>query len=155
MKNPLALTFAKPGLAVAALGLATTGCMTASNHRASVNEPSVDRISVGTVQREIRKGMSGADVVIALGSPNIVTTDEMRREVWVYDKVAGEVVHSASSLQLTPLLLASGGSAVGGAGGGLGHSAGATTRTSRTLTIVIKFDESAKVRDFAYHATQF
>ncbi|MBI4622823.1 MAG: hypothetical protein HY736_06305 [Verrucomicrobia bacterium] len=129
--------------------------MSASDHRNAVAADTADRVTVGTVQREIRKGMSGAGVVAALGSPNIVTTDEAGHEVWVYDKVASEVVHSASALQLVPILLGSGGSLAGGAGGGLSHSAGATTRSTRSLTIVIKFDEQKRVRDFAYHATQF
>jgi hypothetical protein len=34
---------------------------------------------VGTVQKEIRVGMSGAEVATALSSPNIVSTDEADR----------------------------------------------------------------------------
>ena len=48
--------------------------------------PSANGLTVGTVQREIRIGMSGADVAQGLGSPNIITTDDQRREAWVYDK---------------------------------------------------------------------
>ncbi len=129
--------------------------MTASDHRNAVNAGAAERLTLGTAQKDIRKGMSGADVVAVLGSPNMVTTDDTRREVWVYDKAAQEVVHSASSLQIIPLLLGSGGSFAGGAAGGLAQSAGATVRTDRTLTVVIKFDEEKKVRDWAYHATQF
>ncbi len=33
-------------------------------------------LTVGSVQREVRIGMSGAEVAEALGSPNIVITDE-------------------------------------------------------------------------------
>jgi hypothetical protein len=45
-------------------------------------------MTVGKVQKEIRVEMSSADVAQALGSPNIVSTDEERREVWIYDKIA-------------------------------------------------------------------
>jgi outer membrane protein assembly factor BamE (lipoprotein component of BamABCDE complex) len=126
--------------------------MTAGDHRNAVN--ATDRLTLGTVQKEIRKGMSSADVVIVLGSPNMVTTDDQRREVWVYDKAAREVVHSSSALQIIPVLLGTG-SLAGGAAGGYSQSAGASSRTDRTLTVVIKFDEQNKVRDWAYHATQF
>lgn len=51
---------------------------------------------VGTVQQEIRKGMSGAEVAAVLGSPNIVSTDEAGREVLVYDKISSDVVYSTS-----------------------------------------------------------
>lgn len=135
--------------------LPLTGCMTAPQHSAAVQDAASDRLTVGTVQREIHTGMSGAEVIAALGSPNIVTTDELRREVWTYDKISSQVVASSSSLQFVPFLAGSGGSLVGAASGGISQSAGAVSRTDRTLTVVIKFDESKRVRDFAYHASQF
>ncbi|MDR0933534.1 MAG: hypothetical protein LBM56_00375, partial [Burkholderiaceae bacterium] len=64
------------------------GACTASWHKQQVQDDSTDRVTVGAVQKEIRIGMSGAEVAAALGSPNIVTTDEERREVWIYDKIA-------------------------------------------------------------------
>jgi outer membrane protein assembly factor BamE (lipoprotein component of BamABCDE complex) len=134
--------------------LPLTGCMSADQHRAAVEDQTVGRLSVGTVQREIRTGMSGADVAVVLGAPNIVTTDEQRREVWVYDKVASEVVSSASGLSFSPFILATG-SIIGAGSGTISQSAGATSRSDRTLTIVIKFDEQKRVRDYAYHASQF
>ncbi len=138
-------------LAVVAL---LSGCMSASAHRAAVEDATTDRLSVGTVQKEVHAGMSGADVVLALGAPNIVTTDEQRREVWVYDKIATQVVSSASGLSFSPLILATG-SIVGAGSGSASQSASAISRSDRTLTIVIKFDEQKRVRDYAYHASQF
>jgi outer membrane protein assembly factor BamE (lipoprotein component of BamABCDE complex) len=102
-----------------------------------------DRISVGKVQREIRVGMASAEVIEVLGSPNMVTTDEKRREVWVYDKVSTTSVYSSSEGGVYVLLL------------GAGGATGARSTTQRTLTIVIKFTEDGKVRDFAYHSSQF
>ena len=89
----------------------------------------------------------------------MVTTDDKRREVWVYDKVATENVYSTSSGGISALILGgvAGGDAVGGAGvgGSSRSSAGASSTTQRTLTIVIKFDEESKVRDFAYRQSSF
>jgi hypothetical protein len=73
------------------------GCATAPRHASDVQGQADQSLTVGTVQKEIRAGMTGADVAQALGSPNIVSTDEKRREVWVYDKVATDSVHSSSS----------------------------------------------------------
>lgn len=139
---------------VAVLTLA--GCMSASQHAADVKKGAdADRLTVGTVQREIRQGMSGAEVAEVLGSPNIVSTDEKRREVWVYDKVATDTVYSTSQGGVAALVLGVG-SEVGGLGAGsAGRRAGARSTTQRTLTIIIKFDEVGKVRDFSYHASQF
>ena len=104
-------------------------------------------------------GMTSADVIEALGSPNIVSTDEKRREVWVYDKIATEHAYSTSSGGVSALILAGfvGGSSAGGGGiaPGYSQSSGASSTTQRTLTIIIKFDEGNKVRDFAYRQSTF
>lgn len=102
-----------------------------------------DRVTVGTVQREIRVGLDAATVVEILGSPNIVTTDDQRREVWVYDKVSTDRVDTARSTYGTLIIL----------GGSAGSSS--SSQRQRTLTIIIKFDDDKKVRDFAYNYTQF
>ena len=131
------------------------GCQSAADHRAQVQDSSADRLSVGRVQREIRVGMSGAEVAQVLGSPNIVTTDEERREVWIYDKIATDRVYSTSSGGISALILGFGGSAAGGVGGSGNASAGASSTSQRALTVIIKFDKDKMVRDFAYHQSTF
>lgn len=143
-------------IAVAALMVTlATGCQTAADHRANVQDSSTDRMTVGKVQREIRVGMSGAEVAQVLGSPNIVTTDEERREVWIYDKIATDHAYSTSSGGISTLILGWAGSVAGSAGGGYNSSTGAASTSQRTLTVIIKFDKAGKVRDFAYHASRF
>lgn len=145
-------------LPITALFFATlflaSGCQT-SFHKSQVQDNETDRISVGTVQKEIRIGMSGAEVAQVMGSPNIVTTDEQRREVWIYDKVATDRAYSTSSGGISALILGFGASAAGLGGSGLSSSSGASSTSQRTLTIIIKFDSSNKVRDFAYHTSRF
>jgi len=136
-----------------------SGCMGAAEHRAAVRDDSAEQLTVGTVQRKIRVGMAASNVATVMGSPNIVTTDEKRREVWIYDKISTERVYSTSEGGIATLIL--GGALVGSglAGGAVApygsQSAGAESTTQRTLTVVIKFDEEMKVRDFSYHATRF
>src|SRR4029077_8401411 len=100
-------------------------------------------LTVGTVQRSIKIGMPASDVASILGAPNIVTTDENRREVWIYDKVSSNRVDTANSVYGTLIII----------GGSSKQSE--STSTQKTLTIIIKFDEEKKVRDFAYNFTQF
>ncbi|MFH1202250.1 MAG: outer membrane protein assembly factor BamE [Candidatus Omnitrophota bacterium] len=119
------------------------GCSTAGSHLKSVQSDVADRVTVGKVQREIRIGMSSAQVAEVLGSPNIVSTDENRREVWIYDKIATDVSYSNNEGGATLLLL------------GITGSSGAVSKSQRTLTVIIKFDENSKVRDFAYHTSSF
>jgi len=117
-----------------------TGCASASYQRQQVQDDKGDKITVGTVQRKITIGMSSAEVAQVLGSPNIVTTDEERRENWVYDKISTDVVYSTSDAGIKFLTV--------------GES-GAISKSQRTLTIIIKFDNNGKVRDFAYHYSSF
>jgi outer membrane protein assembly factor BamE (lipoprotein component of BamABCDE complex) len=141
--------------------ISLVGCQTVQEHAKAVDEASNsgDKLTVGTVQREIRVGMSSADVVGVLGSPNMVTTDSQRRENWVYDKISTQRAYSTSSGGVNALVLGGGlvGSAVAGGGAGVGYSssAGAAQTSQRTLTIIIKFDEKNLVRDFAYRYSSF
>lgn len=144
---------------LALCALLLTGCMTAGQHRDAVRDNSGDRLTAGKVQREIKVGMTNAQVVETLGSPNLVSTDEKRREVWVYDKISTESAYSTSSGGVSALILGgagSGGLIGGGLGGGnYNEGAGASSTTQRTLTVIIKFDEQGKVRDFAYRQSSF
>jgi hypothetical protein len=139
--------------------LILSGCRGADYHRAMVSPDRNSALTVGSVQREIRVGMSGADVVTVLGAPNMVTTDEERRETWVYDKISTERAYSADSGGISTLIL--GGAAVGdglvggGFGPAFGSGSGASSTTQKTLTVVIKFGSDKRVRDFAYHSSQF
>jgi outer membrane protein assembly factor BamE (lipoprotein component of BamABCDE complex) len=116
-------------------------------------------MTVGQVQKEIRVGMSSADVAAVLGSPNIVTTDEERREQWVYDKISTERAYSSDSGGILTLIFGSASFSDGGGGGGLFPSytsgSGAASSTQKTLTVIINFDHAHRVRDFAYHASTF
>lgn len=102
-----------------------------------------DRLTVGKVQGEIKVGMAASQVAELLGSPNIVTTDEKRREVWIYDKVSTDRVDTASSSFAGLIII------------GTSSRDSSSSQRQRTLTIIIKYDEEKKVRDFAYNATQF
>lgn len=135
--------------------LFVSGCQTVGEHKRAVQDDSGDRLTVGKVQREIRVGMASADVVSVLGSPNMVSTDEERREVWVYDKIATERAYSSSSGGVNALILGFGSGSGGGLGGGVSSGAGASSTSQRTLTVIIKFDKQSKVRDFAYHTSRF
>lgn len=128
------------------LAIALAGCQSAGEHGAAVRQgqDAGDKLTVGTVQREIRVGMTNAAVAEVLGAPNMVTTDEQRRETWVYDKVATDKVYSTSSGGVNAIIF-----------GGGGSSAGAVSTTQRTLTVIVKFDEASKVRDFAYRSSSF
>lgn len=123
--------------------LVLSGCQTPQQHRSGVDDQAGTELTAGVVQKEIRIGMSGAEVAAALGSPNIVSTDEQRREVWIYDRISTTEVYSKSSGYGTLLL-------IGGS-----QEAGARSKTQKSFTVIIKFDSEGLVRDFAYHTSKF
>ncbi|MBL7998959.1 MAG: hypothetical protein JNL32_10020 [Candidatus Kapabacteria bacterium] len=117
--------------------------MTARDHNAQVQNNNDASLTVGKVQRDVKKGMSGADVASSLGSPNIVTKDANGKETWVYDKIATEVTYSQSQSAWFVILV------------GEQRQSGSVSSTQRTLTVVIKFDDNSKVTDVAYHSSKF
>ncbi len=126
------------------LTMALVGCQTVGQQQDAVqNKDSATALTVGKVQREIRIGMTNAEVAEVLGSPNIVSSDEQRREVWVYDKISTDRAYSTNSGGASILIL--------GASGG----SGASSTSQRTLTVIIKFEKDGRVRDFAYHQSKF
>lgn len=139
--------------------LFTQGCVNAARNTEELHSTHERDMTVGIVQREIRRGMSSADVAEQLGSPNIVQTDADGREVWIYDKIATEASYSRSSGSVTGL--GGGGGTPGEAlilGGLLGNyskSTGASAVTQKTLTVVIRFDRTSRVDSFSYHSSKF
>jgi hypothetical protein len=125
------------------IGLALVAVFTLTHCQSPPPQEKADQLTVGKVQGEIKVGLDAASVAQILGSPNIVTTDEKRREVWIYDKVSTDRVDQERSVGGTIIILG-------------GHTAsGSSSTTQKTLTIIIKYDEAKKVRDFAYNYSQF
>jgi len=117
------------------------GC--SSSRINNLQDQNTSRLTVGVVQKEIKIGMSGSDVLTVLGSPNIVSSDSKRREVWVYDKISTSIISNSAS-----------GFVFAGIVGGQDRSSSSRS-SQRTLTIIIKFDEQGAVRDYTYHSSSF
>lgn len=133
-----------PLVALAVL-CALTACQSAAWHAADVHqaEDSAARITLGTVQREIHNGMTSTQVAEVLGAPNMVTSDGNHGETWVYDRIATESAYSGSTAGGSLILL------------GAGGAAAAHSTSQRSLTVIIKFDYSGRVRDYSYRASAF
>jgi outer membrane protein assembly factor BamE (lipoprotein component of BamABCDE complex) len=135
-------TIIKPHLltACASVLLLPACAQNASWHANEVASTEKQSLTVGEVQRNIKKGMSGGEVATILGSPNIVSTDENGNEVWIYDRFHTEQVASGSN-GLTFNL-----SNIG---------AGAARTSQSTITVIIKYNAKNQVRDYAYHKSSF
>lgn len=131
-----------------------TACAQVGDHRKALNDSSEQKLTLGVAQKEIKVGMSQADVAKALGSPNMVTKDKEGVETWIYDKVSTDYAYSTSSGGVSGLIFGLGGGVLGGGRAATNQASGASSRTQRTLTIVIKFADAA-VKEFTYNATSF
>ncbi|MDC0435712.1 hypothetical protein OAL69_00795 [Pelagibacteraceae bacterium] len=128
--------------------LILTGC-NAQHHRNQVEDKN-NKLTLGNVQKNIKEGMSGAEVARVMGSPNVVTKDGDNAEVWIYDKISSVAAVSRSSVFGI-------GGRVGGTTGGVGlgsYGSGASSQNQKTLTVVIKFVDG-KVSKVDYNASSF
>lgn len=165
-RSPVAVFVAVGSLLVAGC-LSTQPQRTAAEHAQELSSAQERKMTLGVVQSSIREGMPQSEVAEALGSPNIVTTDGDGNETWIYDKIATETSRSASSRTNNASVGAGGaagiltdliGAVVGVRGSqstGASDSAGATSQTQRTLTVVIKFDEERLVKSVKYQSSSF
>ncbi len=119
-----------------------TACTSLPEQRAAIRDSGDQKLTLGTAQKEIKEGMTQSQVAQALGAPNLVTRDRDGTETWIYDKVSTDYTYSASGGAGTLIL------------GYAGNEAGGSSRTQRTLTIILKFNDN-KVKEFTYNASSF
>jgi len=134
------------------------GCISTAEKEQSASKER--EMTLGLAQKEIRVGMSQADVAAALGSPNIVSKDSEGNESWIYDKIATEVSYARDTGGVAGGAVSGGvvGWMLGLAGGGgaqYSKSTGTETQTQKALTVVIKFDENSLVKSLSYHTSKF
>lgn len=123
-------------------------------------------LTLGVIQKYIHSGMAQDEVILALGSPNIVTQDANGKETWVYDKMSSSLttrdktesyVENAMDARyfwhgvLTFVTL------------GLIHKdtkpelkdVAQVVSSQNTLTVVVKFDKNNCVESYSYHSSKF
>lgn len=116
------------------------GCVTTPHPLTDRNS----QLTQGNVQLSLRVGATTkAEVLENFGSPNVTTRDGKGREVWTYQRSA-QVAQSSSQSGYWTIIL----------GGQSGQSSGFES-SSRTITLIIKFDENDVVTDFNSRTSNF
>lgn len=101
-------------------------------------------LTQGNVQLNLKVGeTTKAQVLDVFGAPNITTRDASGAEVWTYQRHATVSQVSSSGNYWTILLL------------GGGQSAAGFSETSRTMTLIIKFDANDIVSGFRSRTSDF
>ncbi|HXK11796.1 MAG TPA: hypothetical protein VMT70_19280 [Vicinamibacteria bacterium] len=141
---------------VVALAVVAAGSLPAAAGERGPFGPDAGReFTLGVVQRELKPGLSQADVAERLGAPNLVTRDAEGREAWVYDRVATELEASSGSVGIGGLG-SGGGSSWGGLLGIVAGKRSEKAKTSqRTLTVVVRFSAAGAVERYSWHSSQF
>jgi len=108
-------------------------------------------LTPGMVKKEIVIGKTiQAEVVEIFGPPDLITKKN-NYEMWGYDKISRDAAYTAFGLGV------GGGGAVGA--GGLGGLAtlgtGYSTQSTKTIFLLIYFDEKNVVADYKLSATRF
>ena len=123
-------------LASICVALSQYGCQSSSPNNSYGNEG----ITHGDVQLHLRKGTTTKSQVLeAFGSPNITTRDSNGREVWTYQRhnVSAESTSSYGTLLL------------------VGASSGSASQSSKTMTLIIKFNNKDIVVDYDSRYSNF
>jgi outer membrane protein assembly factor BamE (lipoprotein component of BamABCDE complex) len=101
-------------------------------------------LTQGNVQLNLSVGKTTkAEVLEVFGAPNITTRDGSGKEVWSYQRHA-TVSQSSEKGSFWTILLVGGGS-----------SASGFSQSSRTMTLIIKFDSLDVVSDFRSRTSDF
>lgn len=98
----------------------------------------------GNVQLNLVKNVTTqAQVLEVFGAPNVATVDAEGREVWTFQKNA-QVSQSTSVDSFGTIILA-----------GTSKTSTQFEQSSRTMTLIIKFDKEKKVVDFMSRTSSF
>ena len=132
---------------IALLGLFCTVVLLvccASTPRADTSQDEPNMLTHGGVQLTLRTGQTTqVEIVEAFGAPNIATRDASGHEVWTYRRHASVTRASGSDAYFNILIF-----------GTSGYSKEQTS-SSRTMTLIIKFDENNVVYDFRSRSSSF
>jgi len=130
-----------------------------SNQVSTPNAPPSqnDPLSYGAVTSTVKKGVTTQEEIVRLfGPPNITTVNAGGEEVWVYDRISNTSQQNGSSEARFNAFF--GLKATGdkeATANANATSAQTSTLSTRTLTVIVNFDSTKKVKDYSARATQF
>jgi hypothetical protein len=129
---------------VLCISCATLDTAETKNDPAILDQSKNSPFTHGSVQLSIKKGITTqTEVLEKFGAPNIATIDSSGYEVWTYQKYATVAKGTDTRIYATVII-------VGGTAGSSGFE-----QSSKTMTLILKFDERKKVIDFKSMTTNF
>lgn len=138
-------------IAVLAIGLSTSAV---AREKKTQDDPNT--LTHGMVQMTLKVGETRQGQILeTFGAPNITSIDASGQEMWVYDRHATVSSDSSSGFSIG-MLIGAGGSGVGGGGGlGFGKNKSKSSQSTRSMTLIIKFNDAKIVSDFRSRSSSF
>jgi hypothetical protein len=104
-----------------------------------------------------------SEVLETFGPPNITSTDSEGLDMWVYQKMSTSKIESAfgGGLSLSGMLEGMGGvedklmSASVGGNGGFQGGKHTSTQSSKTCTMILKFDDAGFLVEYRFRTSNF
>lgn len=113
-------------------------------------------LSYGMVTGSVERNKSTQlDLLKLFGAPNITTTDSDGQEVWVYDQISTTTQSQGWSESDRFQQFFSAGVVGGGRSGSASKQGNSRSSTTRTLTVVVTFNEDKTVKEYSARATKF
>jgi len=132
MKKIIIIMFAFAGV------LLIQGC--SSTPKDEKNSP----FTTGNVQLSLKQGVTTqAEVLEKFGPPNIAAVDSTGNDLWTYQKFATVTQSSGQGGYFWLVIV----------GGNTGTSG--LEQTQKTMTLIIKFDQDKKIKEFKSMSTNF
>ncbi len=120
--------------------LSLVGCVSTGR----ISDTDKNPFTHGNVQLTLKNGVTTqADILEKFGAPNVATVNGSGEEVWTYQKHA-TVSRSSEVGAYATIILA-----------GVGGRTSGFEQSSRTMTLIIKFDAEKKVSDFKSMSSSF
>lgn len=130
------MTFRKAflSIAVVAAALSLSSCASRSQPKQKSN------LTFGTIKSSIKKGETNqAQVVQLLGSPNIVTKNSQKEEVWTYSRQSFDSESGSAGASLIFV----------------GGSKAFSSSSSASFDLIITYDKNDVVKDYSVVQSQF
>ena len=107
-----------------------------------------NKLTMGMVQSSVTKGANQTEITKVLGAPNIISKDKQGRETWTYDRISRESEAKSRTFFgiINPISWFT--------GAGTGSKSSAST-SSKSLTVIITFNDNKSVVDYAYQRLSF
>ncbi len=133
------------GLLVALSLVAVSGCSTTRYGTSAANYASFSD-AAASAERRVVLGMGATNIAAVLGSPSIIADHENDETTWTYDGISSDVSYARNGNAIVGVIFDR------SFDNSIAREADYSLQP--TMTVVIRFNQYDRVRDFSYYASR-